>query len=122
MLVRAARQSLIAWFSGEGPRLRKEQFRNQHFRADFVLGFTPNPLPELTKTGPGNYSFLRQRPSRIPCMGDLLNPGCFALQAAGALQRATSQKYASQLSAVKDRLEQYDQTGLDGVGAAIRGS
>lgn len=123
MLVRAGRKGLVEWISNDRKRLQKEQLRNQRFRAEFILAYSQADAAVLTKIMPGSYGFLRRHFSNVACIGEsngapALNIACVAVAASGAIQRSLSDKYKGQITALKDRLEQYDEMNLSGINAA----
>jgi hypothetical protein len=124
MLVRSTRKGLVDWFAKDASRLRKDQFRNQHFRADFILSYSQESESKLIKSGPGSYGFLRKYFSNPECIGaggggigiDLF---CVASEVAGAIHHTLSDKYKIEVIAMKDSLEYYDRLDLDGINALI---
>ena len=126
LLIRATRIGFVEWYSSDAGRLRKEQFKNQHFRADFILAYSQEDSGALVKTVPGTYNFLRRRVSNITCLGKspegypMFNAACAIAGIGGAIYRNVSDKYKSRLIAIKDNLEYYDSLELSGINAAAQ--
>jgi hypothetical protein len=121
LFVQAARVGLMDWFRGMGGTLSKDQFRDQHFRADFVITYTSTRLSELEKNGEGSYHLVRKSLVQTclnPAMGGV-DMTCAALRVAGAISKQVSSDYKIRFEALKDRLEQYDSLGLSGLNRSI---
>lgn len=120
LLIRATRKGLVEWQTNEANRIRKDQFRNQHFRADFVIAYSQTDQSEVIKTQPGSYQFLRKRVSNVTCLGavggaPILDFACVAMQVGGAIHRSVSDRYKSRLAALKEMLDYYDGLDLKGI-------
>lgn len=122
ILVRAARKGVVKWYLSDAVRLQKDQFKNQHFRAEFAISYTLPSISRIEKNSLGSYTFLRRH-----YMHECANPtgidvACLAAKAYGALQSEFSDSYKIKFRALKDTLEHYDDIGLNGIGALIRGA
>lgn len=126
-MIRAFRKGYIEWHASDAGRIRKEQFRNQHFRADFILAYSQTDTAEVSKLVPGSYGFLRRRVSNISCIGSeggaaIFNFACAAEGIFGAIHGGLSEKYENQITALKDTLDYYDGLGLGGLNREARDS
>lgn len=126
VLVRAARKGLVEWGLSDASRLKKDQFRNQHFRADFELSHLLRLGSELQKTMPNSYRFIRAKTLNYVCLGGQPGDGtpyvdfaCLLAVASGALKKTMSSEYRMRLQALKDTLEEFDERGIAGVNALI---
>jgi hypothetical protein len=124
LLIKATRHGLMDWIPSDAPRLAKSQFRNQHFRADFILAHSQVDTSETLNPAPGSYLFTRRRVSNTACIGQidgspLLNAACLAAKAQGAILRSYSRSYRNEFELLKERLEQFDQIGLDGIKSSV---
>lgn len=115
LLVRAVRKGLVAWYRSDGGRLEKDQFRGQHFRASFTISFVQAPETLLTKTVNGHYSFKRRAGVTICATPSGVDLACLAIQGYGKLRSVFSDKYRIQVIALKERLEDLDRLGLQGI-------
>jgi len=124
ILIGATRNALLEWFANEAGRITKEQFRNQHFRAEFALSTFLGDANEVTQQTLGSYSFLRRK-SRQTCIaagpgGDpALNLACVAAKAAASLKNAFDRKAHMRFVALSDTLDHYDQLGLTGINELV---
>jgi hypothetical protein len=121
LFVKAARIGLEDWFRGMGGSLNKAQFRDQHFRADFVITYTNTHASDLEKNGESNYHMVRRQLVQTclnPAAGGL-DLACTAMRVAGVISSKVSSNYKIKFQALKDRLEQYDETGLSGINQSI---
>jgi hypothetical protein len=125
LLVRATRKGLLEWLQNDARRLRSEQYRNQHFRADFIITYSQVERPPLLKLSPGSYELAKKRVSNVSCLGNFggspgLDVSCVAMSVGGAIHRGFSDRYKIQLMAVKDSLEYQDELGLRGINLLAR--
>ncbi len=125
LFVRAVRKALPGWYLSDASRLAKNQFRSQHFRADFVISHGVKTVNSVSKGDDGTYSILRRRyvhPCWLPHpTGVIPDVFCLAIRAAGAVEQQVSSTYRMKLEAEKDALEYYDSLGLVGVNEEIKG-
>ena len=125
ILVRAARQGIMKWYLfATNKRLKKEQFRNQHFHAEFALSAVFGPESKLQKTAPDTYSLLRRR-SKDYCLRPFgstpgLDVSCLAIKAYGSVYNSISRRHKIMFDELQDELEFYDRKGLNGIGALIQ--
>ena len=118
LFVKATREALVEWLREDATRLRRDQFRDQHFRADMVILHSnlERPSEALLKTSNGFYAFSRSYVSATACvLSGGVDLACLAMRAAGAIHRATSDKYKIEFAALEDSLENYDDLGLKGI-------
>lgn len=121
LFVKAARIGIEDWFRGMGGSLNKDQFRDQHFRADFIITYTSTHSSELEKNGEASYHLVRRQLVQTclnPAMGGL-DVTCAAMRVAGIINSQVSSNYKIKFQALKDRLEQFDETGLAGLNQSI---
>lgn len=117
LFVKAARIGLEDWFRGMGASLKKSQFRDQHFRADFVITYANTHSSELEKNGESSYHLVRRQLVQTclnPAAGGI-DLACTAMRVAGAISSKVSSHYKMKFQALKDRLEQFDEMGLKGL-------
>jgi hypothetical protein len=117
LLVSAARKGLVAWYNSIGGRLEREKFRNQHFRADFVITYTSTQSSDLQKEEEGSYHMVRRSLVQTclnPTVGGV-DVACVAMRVAGAISTQLSEKYKIKYQALKDRLETLDGMDLRGI-------
>jgi hypothetical protein len=121
LLVQATRAGLVEWFGNEAKQIHKDQFRDQHFRADFIVTATDPSAGGYSKVG-ADYNFLRQKHYNPTC----LEPGAVDLACAGVrlfgLIKGKSDSYKMKLEALKESTERFDELGLNGINVAIRGA
>lgn len=122
LLVRASRQGLVKWYLSDALRLKKSQFKNQHFRAEFEISYTLPNASRVEANSPGSYTILRRH-----YIYECANPAgvdiaCLAMKVHGAMQRGLSSSYKIRLEALRDQLEHFDNIGLSGIGVTIRGA
>ncbi|MCM2322575.1 MAG: hypothetical protein NDJ90_04880 [Oligoflexia bacterium] len=132
LLVKAARAGLIEWFSNDTHRIKKEQFRDQHFRADFLISSGTDNSSGLSIEREGSYRFLRRRYIRpaVSCITSALTQpslamvdfGCLGAQVVGSLRRKVDSKYISRFNALKDTLEEYDRREFGGINSQVEGN
>ena len=67
LLVKATRLGVLEWFQSDALRLRKVQFRNQHYHASFEISFALGSSSEVTRVSPGSYSMLRRKNAPTSC-------------------------------------------------------
>ncbi|MCC7441169.1 MAG: hypothetical protein IT285_06035 [Bdellovibrionales bacterium] len=124
LLVGAVREGLVAWYLNDAANLRIEQYRGQHFRAEFDLNAAVYPVRSVRNLAPNSYEFLRKRRSAncvAPGLGGspMMDLACVALSAYGAIRRETSADYRSRLQGLRDHLEELDRRGLQGFGELL---
>jgi hypothetical protein len=119
LLVEATRSGLLEWFANEAKRIRRDQFRDQHFRADFMVSAVENSENSLSKAGP-EYHFVR----RIHYNPTCLEPGTVDLACAGmriiGLIKGKDDKYLMKFEALKESTERFDDLGLSGINELLR--
>ena len=122
VMVRAMRSGLLSWYRSDAIRLKREEFRNQHFRADFVLSYTLASDDRNEKLGAGRYHFLRRKQLSTCLYPGAVDVACAAMKIAGFIKKQTSDKYNVHVAAVLDVLADFDSKGLDGIDGEIQGS
>jgi hypothetical protein len=122
LLVKASRQGLMKWYLADIFRLQRDQFKDQHFRAEFTISYSLPSISEIQKPGMNSYAFVRRRYVHECINPTGLDVACAAIKLSGAIQRETSTTYKIRLQALQDQLEQYDVIGLNGIGAMIQGA
>jgi hypothetical protein len=122
LFTKAARVGLEEWFRGMGGSLAKAQFRDQHFRADFVITYTNTHSSELERSGENAYHLVRRQLVQTclnPAAGGL-DLACTAMRVAGAITSKVSPNYRIKFEKLKDRLEQFDEMGMSGINQSIQ--
>ncbi len=119
LLTRATFRALTEWLSGDATQLRPDQFRNQPFRAEFVLSYASTRGAARQRVTPGHYDIKRTRTLNA-CLGAVggapfLELACAALQVGGVVRRQVSDRYKNQFEILKEQLIDWDQRGLAGV-------
>ncbi|HAR44531.1 MAG TPA: hypothetical protein DCS07_18180 [Bdellovibrionales bacterium] len=120
MLTQATRKGLVEWFSTDANRLSKEQFKNQHFRADFEVSNFLAEKSVVTKAAPGSYEFTRRRFANHCLSHGGLDLVCATVKLSGAIKNLTSGAYKGRFYALTDHLEHYDSVGLAGINVQVR--
>ncbi|MFL5815000.1 MAG: hypothetical protein ACJ763_15600 [Bdellovibrionia bacterium] len=121
LFAKAARNGLEEWFRGMGGNLKRAQFRDQHFRADFVITYTNTHASELERNGENSYHLVRRQLVQT-CLNPVaggLDLACTAMRVAGTISSKVSSNYRIKFEALKDRLEQFDEIGLSGINQSI---
>lgn len=123
VLVRATRAGLVKWYLYDAHRLKKEQFRNQHFYAQFSLSAVFGENSELAKTAPNAYTFRRRR-AKDYCLRPFgsapgIDVSCVAFKAYGAIYNSLSRERRIKFDNLRDELEHVGRKNLDGINAAI---
>ena len=95
LIARATYKGLVRWLREEASRLKRADFRNQYFRAEFILSGILGPKNELTRTTAGNYLLTRgafQNRGRLTpiAAGVGIDGAIVALSIGGAIERSTS--------------------------------
>lgn len=121
LLVRASRQGLEKWYRADGARLDKDQFKNQHFHADFSISYTLTEASKVEKEGEGSYRLVRRHYSSVCANPMGLDLACIAVKGYGAVRRALTDDYRVKLAALQDVLDHYDDIRLQGMREIIRG-
>ena len=124
LLIRAVRGALVDWYSSDAVRLSPEQFRDQHFRANFEITFSQPAASQVDRIAPGTYSFLRRQSANscltaVPGSGAMLNLSCVAIKAGGYIKNAMDGNRKIHYEALNDRLEYFDDLGLKGMNDLI---
>jgi len=114
-MVRAVRSGLLSWYESAATRLRMDEFRNQHFRADFTLSYSENSQERTDKLASGSYHFLRRRKIDICIYPGAIDLACTAAKIAGFIADHTSDKHKVHVAAVLDVLNDFDAQGLRGI-------
>ncbi len=120
-MVRAVRTGLVNWYQSAAAQLDANEYRNQHFRADFRLVYGERSEDRLDRLAAGNYHFLRKRQIDICVYPGAIDVACAAAKVAGFIKKKTSDKYNVHIAAVIEALESFDQQGLSGLAEVIRG-
>jgi hypothetical protein len=120
ILAHAAREGILAWYRSDAFRLRKDQFKDQHFHADFSLSYVQQDESKLVKDEMGSYTITRKR-----YISECANPmgldlTCVAIKGYGAIGNLVSSKYTLEFHELKAKLDQYDELGLNGIDQLIR--
>jgi hypothetical protein len=121
LLVKATRKALEDWFHGCGGKLAREQFRDQHFQADFIITFTSTQSSELQKEQEGSYHLYRRSLVQT-CLNPMaggLDLTCVALRVAGVISNNVSSTYKMKYQALKDQLEAFDEMDFKGLREVI---
>ena len=120
LLARASREGIVNWYKSDVLRLDREQFKNQHFRADFALSYLEEESTKITKNGTVNYTFVRRR-RLMTCASPMgVDVTCMATRAYGSIRNAVTSKGRLQLEALQDDLDHYDRLGLSGLASSIQ--
>lgn len=122
LLAHASRSGLVKWYRSDADQLKRDQFKNQHFRADFVISHALEDASRLEKTSQGSYTFLRRHYVHKCANPTGVDVACVAMKTYGFIRGNVSKAYKARFQALQDRLEHYDDIGLDGVTAEIRGA
>jgi hypothetical protein len=120
LLVRAARQGILKWYVHDTFRLKKSEFRNQHFRADFEISYSQPSSSKIEKTGSGFYTFTRRHYMHECADPTGVSVTCLAMKIYGATERRLSSDYRMKYEALKDQLEYFDNTGLNNLNSLIK--
>jgi hypothetical protein len=130
LLAFAAREGLKDWYLNDVKRLRREELRNQRFRADFQISYGNLPAREVQKLTSGSYRLIQRgygsEASNAACLSagpqgaPAMDLYCVGRRFAGLVKRETSASYRAKLQALYDRLDHWDEKGLYGVNEAIR--
>lgn len=120
LLARASRKGLVEWYENDAIRIRKDQFRDQVFRADFILTGGSADVAELTRGTPGHYEFTRRRyiPKCIagtPTGEPFVDLACVGTRIFGIVRGKVDSAYQTRFEALKEALEQADALGLSGL-------
>lgn len=122
LLVKAARLGLVKWYLADSFLLKKEQFKNQHFRAEFIISYTLDSRSEIQKSSSGLYTFLRRHYLHQCAQPTGVDVACVAARIYGFARSKVSSSYRIELEALKDQLEHYDNLGLSGITKQIKGA
>ncbi len=121
LLVKAARLALQDWYRSDVYRLKRDQFRNQHFHANLEVTHTESDLSELKKLGSDQYQLTRRRyKNEICAVPGSVDLACLAMKAKGAVENLVSDKGRIELQLLEDRLAHFDDLGLNGLNQLIR--
>lgn len=108
MFVKATRKGLKKWFVSETGRLRREQFKDQYFRAEFSLSDTLKDLSEVRKDSDQSYSFIRRHFVSHCVLPGMVDVVCVAMRTKGFIEKRISRAYQLRVLELKDRLDAYD--------------
>lgn len=125
VLVQASRKGLIQWFSSDAKRLNRDQFKNQHYRADFTISSFLSTKSTWDRNALGRYQFMRRRTAEncVAAAGKGaigLDASCITIKAVGWIRERFSATHRLQFEALKDRMEQFDELQLTGINDLIR--
>ena len=121
LLGRASRNALVQWYEHDAHHLKKNQFKDQHFHAEFIISYILPSMSEWEKRGPNSYSISR-RHLMYECGSHMgFDLTCAASTLYGITKKLTSNQYRSNLQTLKDQLEYFDDIGLSGMRALIQG-
>lgn len=110
----------MKWYHGDGARLAKEQFKNQHFRADFSISYTLTDASRVDRIGEDSFHFVR-RHYRSVCANPMgVDLACLAVKGYGAIRNAFTNEDRIKLASLEDTLDHYDEMGLQGLRQQIR--
>jgi hypothetical protein len=123
LLVKASRMGLLEWNKSDAYRLHKDEFKGQHFHANFEVSYLEADLSQVSKNGADTYKMTRRRFKDVSC-GAPISPDliCIALKAKGAVENLLNDNSRIKLDLLKDRLESYDDLGLNGINQLIHES
>ncbi len=121
LLVLASRRGLRQWYQGAGARLAFDQFRNQHFHADFTSSSILSDVNRIERNGSGDYRFVRRHFVSMCANPFGVDLSCVMLKAYGAVKRVTTREFEVKLSLLEDTLSAFDEMGLRGMREVIRG-
>ena len=122
LLVRASRQGLETWYRSSGGRLKRDEFKNQHFRADFSISYALTEASRVEKEAEGSYLLTRRSSASICAQPTGVDVTCLMMKGYGVAQRNFSDSYRSRLVALQDVLDNFDQIGLQGMRRIVRGT
>lgn len=122
VLVKASRTALIQWYRADAVRLNKDQFRDQHFRAELSISYVRPDESRMEKTSSGSYLMVRRHYMHECATPFGLDVACLALKAKGATERAFSDGYKNRFDDLKENLSHFDDIALGGINSAIKGS
>lgn len=127
LLVKATREALVEWFVNDAKRIRRDQFRNQHFRADFVIVGNEFDSAEQNRGIAGTYNFVRKKHIRNsasclapgPNANGVVDFACLGMKLVGAIRGNVDSTYRSRFEALKETMERYDMLELTGINGAV---
>lgn len=120
LLARAARRGIEKWYLSDGGRLEREQFRNQHFRADFSISRTQTSDSRVEKNGEDSYRIVRRHHASLCATPFGVDLACIAVKGYGAVKNAITDESRVRFIALRDTLDHYDEIGLSGLREVVR--
>jgi len=121
MLVKAARDGIVKWYQTDAFRLKKDEFKNQHFRTEFAMSYTQASESSLVKSAAGNYAITRRHYMHQCAVPGGVDIYCLAMKTYGAVNNLLTHESRILFEGLRDRLEHYDEIELKGINQLIRG-
>jgi hypothetical protein len=121
LLVQATRLGLVEWYESDAYRLHRDEFRNQHFQAAFEITYTQAGESRIDQTGPGSYQMLRRRQKQVCAHPGGIELVCLARKTQGAVENLLIDKGRILYEMLRDKLDRFDEQGLQGVNQQIQG-
>lgn len=121
LLAQAARLGLLEWYRSDAYRLHREEFRHQHFRAEFEITYTDKSEARLDRTGVDSYQMYRRRQKSVCAHPGGVELICLAQKTQGAIENLLTDKAGILYRQLRDRLDRFDEIGLSGINEDIAG-
>lgn len=122
LFVQASRKGLESWYRSAGARLRRGEFKNQHFHADFSISYLAESQSNLFKQAENDYRFVRRHFASVCANPMGVDIACLAIKGYGAVKRMVSDSEKVRFAVLQDLLDHYDDMGLSGLRDLIRGT
>lgn len=119
IFVRATRTGLTKWYLSDAYRLKKNQFRNQHFHAEFALSAVAKEDSRVEKTGTDAYAFRRHRMKDYCLRPGAVDLSCLTIKAYGAVYNTVSRRHKVMFDNLQYELDYFDRKGLSGIRSVI---